>query len=89
MYTDLIDMTQVTDDLVHEFIELCEIYAQEHVPRITEELLLTRVLQSSTMSDDLSQIVSQKLFSDVEFVVEGKTYYAHKVIKSVWSYFCI
>jgi ankyrin repeat protein len=80
LYTDLIDTTQVTEDLVHEFIELCEIYAHEHVPRITEELLLTRVQQSSTMSDDLNQIINQKLFSDVEFVIEGQTYYAHKVI---------
>lgn len=85
MYTDLIDTTQVTEDLVHEFIELCETYAHEHVPRITEELLLTRVQQSSTMSDDLSQIINQKLFSDVEFVIEGQTYYAHKVINNAFS----
>jgi len=49
------------------------------VPRITEELLLTRVRTPSTMHTDFSKLFNNQLFADVTFSVGGDLFYAHKV----------
>jgi hypothetical protein len=79
LYSDVIDYALVQEEFYREFIEICEKYAEEHVPRITEELLLTRVRTPSTMHTDFSKLFNNQLFADVTFSVGGDLFYAHKV----------
>jgi hypothetical protein len=80
LYSDLIDYSLLNEEFYRDFIELCEKYAEEHVPRITEECLLTRLKTLSTIKKDFAKMFNNKLFADVTFLVNDDLFYAHKVI---------
>lgn len=46
----------------------------------TDTFLLSAVISSNPLSEDMGQLINSSTYSDVSFMVEGRKIFAHKVV---------
>jgi hypothetical protein len=68
LYSDVVNTREIGQNY-RDFIAIARQYAPEHVLRLTEEYLLSRVTCSSSLGVDLRYGLHSKTFADVTFVV--------------------
>eukprot|EP01122_Echinamoeba_exundans_P007520 TRINITY_DN2336_c0_g2_i4.p1 TRINITY_DN2336_c0_g2~~TRINITY_DN2336_c0_g2_i4.p1 ORF type:complete len:954 (-),score=97.34 TRINITY_DN2336_c0_g2_i4:65-2926(-) len=88
LYSDVVNMHDIGQNY-REFIAIARMYAPEHVLRLTEEYLLSRVNCRSTLGADLQYGLQSKAFTDVNFIVgegeERNRVSAHAVLLAAGS----
>jgi hypothetical protein len=91
LYTDALDHVEklttasstssaTAHHTVRDFVRVVELYAPEHLRRIAESLLLTRVDVLSTMAKDLSWAINNPLWHDAKFRIGDRLFSAHKAV---------
>eukprot|EP01102_Stenamoeba_stenopodia_P012851 TRINITY_DN4092_c0_g2_i4.p1 TRINITY_DN4092_c0_g2~~TRINITY_DN4092_c0_g2_i4.p1 ORF type:complete len:456 (-),score=100.84 TRINITY_DN4092_c0_g2_i4:62-1225(-) len=79
LYSDDVRGEMISYSDYEKFLALCEVYATEHVSRISQLLLLSH-FNPSTFGQNTSVAFNMKQFSDIQLVVQGVTCYCHKAI---------
>lgn len=79
LHSDLVDFDLKIEES-RAFINVMSKYAPEHVTRVSEALIITQLVERSSMPQDLLWSYNNSLWSDIEFTIEGKPLKAHKAI---------
>jgi hypothetical protein len=81
MYADRIDVSRLDNrERYLSVVKAAHLFAPELAQKISEELILTRTTEGSSMFKDTAIYFNWDVFADVTFSVEGRTIKAHKPI---------